>query len=167
MKTKKPKKQRARLYSSTLASQGKMLSAHLSTELRKALGKRALPLRTDDKVKVMRGSHSGTRGKITKVERKKQRVFIEGLIRKKADGTEVQIPIKASNLLIVELERSDVKRVKGKEIPKVKGEDEKKGTKEEKAEMKKEEKTGNSEAKKEVKKDAGKKEAKEKPKAKK
>lgn len=148
MKTKKPKKQRARLYSGTLVSQGKMLSAHLSAELRKSLGKRAMPLRTEDKVQVMRGSNSGSRGKITKVDRKKQRVFIEGLVRKKSDGTEVQVPVKASNLMVVELVRGDDKRVKGK------GSEEKEKKKEEAIEGKKE---YVKEEKKASKKDAGRK----------
>jgi len=39
-------------------------------------------------------------------------VFIEGITRKKADGTEIQVPFGASNLAIVDLDKSDQRRMK-------------------------------------------------------
>jgi large subunit ribosomal protein L24 len=115
MKTKKPSKQRKRLYKGKLHERKKLLVAHLSKELRKETGKRNLTVRKDDKVKVVRGKYKKTEGKITKVDHKKAKVFIDKITRKKADGTERQIPIKASNLIIIELEGKDNTRIKKKE----------------------------------------------------
>lgn len=113
MKTKKPSKQRKRLYQGKLHTRKAVLNAHLSPELRKEMkGKRSLMIKKGDKVKIMRGKNKKKEGKIVKVDHKKAKVFIEKITRKKADGTEKLIPIKASNLLIIELEQKDEKRIK-------------------------------------------------------
>ena len=112
MKTKKPSKQRKRLYKGKLHERKHVLTAHLSKELRKETGKRSLMIKKEDKVRIMRGQNKKKEGKIVKGDHKKAKVFIEKLTRKKADGTEKLIPVKASNLLIIELERKDDKRLK-------------------------------------------------------
>lgn len=146
--SKRPKKQRSALYSMQAHCLGRELSAHLSSELRKSLGTRAVTVRVGDRTKVMRGGKKGVSGKVTAVNRRKRTVFIEGLTRKKADGTEVQIPVKAANLLLTELEKGDERRLKGaKGVGKVvKGE----SGKEENAEKpgKRKKKDGNGEPKK-------------------
>ncbi|MFH1586922.1 MAG: 50S ribosomal protein L24 [Candidatus Diapherotrites archaeon] len=140
VKSKKPKKQRKAHYNAKLHVKRKQFSAHLSTELRKALGKRSLPVRTGDKVKVMRGKNKKFSGKILRLNRAKNQVFIEKLNRKKSDGTEILIPIRPSNLMLVELDRSDEKRMKVK-IPELKAKKEE--TKAEKAKGTSEEKPKN------------------------
>ncbi len=110
-KTIKPRKQRSIFRSGKLHIMTRVVSAHLSKELRKTMGKRALPLRVGDSVKLMRGSHRGRSGKVVLVNRQKGQVFIENITRKKSDGTERQIPFKASNLMIAELDKSDERRL--------------------------------------------------------
>jgi len=83
------------------------MSAHLSDDLRKEYGFRSLPVRKGDVVVVMRGEHKGHSGKVIRVDLSKYRVFIEGLVRKKADGTEVFIPIHPSKLEIIRLNLDD------------------------------------------------------------
>ncbi|MFH1224783.1 MAG: 50S ribosomal protein L24 [Candidatus Diapherotrites archaeon] len=121
-KSKKPKVQRKALFTRPMHARGKDFSANLSKELRKSLGRRSLTLRKGDKVKVMRGKNRGFGGKITKFDSQKKRVFIEKLARKKADGTERLVPINASKVMIVEIDRSDDKRVKGRGEVRGKGE---------------------------------------------
>ena len=82
--------------------------------LRKETGKRSLPVRKNDTVKITRGSFKGKTGKITKVNRIGMKVFIEKVIRKKSDGTEYNVPIDPSNITIIEIDRSDRKRLKNK-----------------------------------------------------
>ncbi len=125
VKSKKPKKQRKAHYTAKLHVKRKQFSAHLSKELRKALGKRSLPVRTGDKVKVMRGKNKKFSAKIVRIGRAKNQVFLEKLNRKKSDGTEILIPLKPSNLMLVELDRTDEKRMKVK-IPEVKAKKEEK-----------------------------------------
>jgi len=108
----KPSKQRLFQLEAPLHIKRKMLSSTLSKELRKELGKRSFPLRKNDTVKIMRGKFKGKTGKITEVNYQKGTVFIEKITRKKSDGTEVFIPIHASNLMITELYKEDEKRFK-------------------------------------------------------
>ena len=118
----KPKKQRKQHYTKALHTLQKELSMHLSKELRKNLSRRNLEARKEDTVKVMRGSEKfvGKQGKITLIKRKKRQVFIEGITRKKIDGTEIQVPFKPSNLLLVTIDEKDERRFKGQVKKKVK-----------------------------------------------
>lgn len=91
-----------------------LFSANLNKSLRKELGKRSIGLRKGDKVKVMRGEHAGKEGRVIGVYREKGRATIEGISRKKSDGTEKSIGINVSNLQITAIESKDEKRIKGK-----------------------------------------------------
>ncbi|CAK75195.1 unnamed protein product (macronuclear) [Paramecium tetraurelia] len=78
----------------------KLMSAHLSKDLRKKYNVRALPVRKDDEVTVVRGTHKGTKGKVSSVYRKRWVIQIEKLTRTKANGMPYQIPIRASQCII-------------------------------------------------------------------
>jgi len=108
----KPKKQRKAFHSRKMHELVKELAVHLSKELKKSTGRRAINARKDDKVKVMRGKFAGKEGKIVSVNHKKRRVFIEGIMRKKVSGKEIFVPLQASNLVLVELYSKDKKRMK-------------------------------------------------------
>ena len=73
---------------------------------------RSFPLRKGDEVEIMRGEHSKKKGKITRVDTKKYRVYVEGITIKKTEGTERQISIHPSNLRILNLNLEDKKRIK-------------------------------------------------------
>ena len=103
----KPKKQRKLLYQAPKHLRRKMLSAHLSPELREKYGTRSLPVRVGDVVRIMRGDFSGVEGKVTRVDTKKYKVYIDKVTREKVDGTTVHVPIHPSNLMIVKLDLSD------------------------------------------------------------
>lgn len=105
--SKKPSKQRERLFQAPYHRRGNILSAHLSSELKSSYNTRALPLRKGDTVKVLRGDHRGFEGKIAKVDRKKYRIFIEGINREKSDGTTIPVPIHPSKVEIVRLNLDD------------------------------------------------------------
>ncbi|MDP2973944.1 MAG: 50S ribosomal protein L24 [Candidatus Diapherotrites archaeon] len=112
IESSKPKKQRKYLYSKPLHKRQKDLSGHLSKKLRQALGKRSLQLRKGDTVRVMKGAKRNSEGKIMSVDYKKSTVCIEKLTRKKTDGTEIPLPVKACNLLVTDVDRSDSRRFK-------------------------------------------------------
>ncbi len=107
----KPSKQRKFIARAPLHLRAKMMAAHLSPELREQYGRRAVPIRKGDKVRVMRGEHRGFEGDVLSVDREKYRIAIKGLTRKKADGTEVPIPIHPSKVMIVKLNLDDKERV--------------------------------------------------------
>ncbi len=110
-KSKKPRKQRKALYTAPLHKRRKLLSAHLSKELREKYKRRSLPIRRGDEVKILRGEFKGKVGKVSKVDLKKLKVYVEGVTRKRTVGTEVQVPIHPSNLMIINLELSDKRRL--------------------------------------------------------
>jgi large subunit ribosomal protein L24 len=87
----------------------KMLSAHLSAELREQFGIRSARVCKGDTVAVLRGDDDirGTEGKVLDVFTKTGRVSIEGVTVNQADGTAVVRPIHASNLVITKLNTED------------------------------------------------------------
>ncbi|MEK6941665.1 MAG: 50S ribosomal protein L24 [archaeon] len=109
-KTKRPSKQKKRFFGAKMHELQKHMHSTLSKELRKSLKTRALGVRKEDKVKVMRGKFKGKNGKVTGVNREKRQVFVEGVMRKKADGKEIFVPIHPSNLMIMGLAAGDKKR---------------------------------------------------------
>ena len=91
----------------------KMLSAHLSDDLRKKYGVRSARVCKGDTVIVVRGNSDirNVEGKVVSVYTKTGRVAIEGVTIKQADGTDTERPIHASNLVIVKLNTDDQWRV--------------------------------------------------------
>lgn len=110
--SKQPRKQRKALYEAPLHKRQKLVSAHLSKELREKFGKRSLPVRKGDEVKILRGEFKGRTGKVVEVDLKKLRVYVDGITRKKSTGEEVKVPIHPSNLMIINADMSDKMRVK-------------------------------------------------------
>ena len=110
MKSKKPSKQRKAFYQSSLHKKHKLLAAHLSRELRNQLKRRSLPVRKGDEVRIMRGKFKGISGKISRVDLKKLKVYIENVKRKKVSGEEVHVPINPSKLLLINPVMDDPKR---------------------------------------------------------
>jgi len=111
-KSKKPRKQRKFLYKAPLHLRRKMISAHLSKELREKYKRRSLPLRKGDEVKVMRGEFKGTIGKVVEIDTKKYKVYVDTVKKKRSVGTEYLVPISPSNLMIVKLNLDDKYRLK-------------------------------------------------------
>lgn len=90
----------------------KLVHATLDKKLRKEYGRRSLALRKGDRVEVMRGSFAGTKGEVKEVDLKTLRVTIDTVKRKKADGTEVHVLLRPSNLRILEAIMDDKRRAR-------------------------------------------------------
>lgn len=110
--SKQPRKQRKYSANAPIHIKRKMLSSNLSKDLRKKHGKRSLPLRKGDVVKIMRGKFKGKQGKVSNVKIKFQKVNVENIQVKKLDGSKVNIGLRPSNLQIIELNLEDSKRNK-------------------------------------------------------
>lgn len=111
VRSSQPRKQRKYRHNAPNHVRHKLLSAHLSKELRKQYGKRSIPLRKGDEVEIMNGSHKKAKGLVERVEMKKLKVYVEGVKAKKVDGSQVSKPIDPSNLKITKLNLSDRMRV--------------------------------------------------------
>jgi large subunit ribosomal protein L24 len=55
----------------------------------------------------MRGDRKGSEGKVTKIDRRKYRILIEGITREKVDGTAIQAAIHPSKVMLTNLNLDD------------------------------------------------------------
>ena len=107
MRTTQPRKQRKLLYQAPSHVRHKSLSAPLSPSLKASHKVNSIPVRRGDTVRVIRGDRKGTEGKVTRVDQKTYRIFIEGITREKVDGTATPIPIHPSKVMITGLNLDD------------------------------------------------------------
>merc|ERR1712220_41581 len=81
----------------------KIMSAHLDKTLSNKYHVKSMPIRKDDEVIVVRGSHRGREGKVIQVYRKKYVIHIERVTREKSNGSTVNMGIHPSNVTITKL----------------------------------------------------------------
>ncbi|KAI4262683.1 MAG: hypothetical protein L6R42_002143 [Xanthoria sp. 1 TBL-2021] len=80
-----------------------IMSAPLSKELRDKHNVRAIPIRKDDEVSIVRGTNKGRAGKVTSVYRLKYVIHIERIAREKSNGQSVPLGIHPSKVMITKL----------------------------------------------------------------
>ncbi|MGC8609740.1 MAG: 50S ribosomal protein L24 [Thermoplasmata archaeon] len=105
-----PSKMRKKLYNASHHVRHKLLNAHVSDQIRERYGIRSFPVRKGDVVRVMRGTYKGMEGKVSKVDMKKIRIAIEGILRGKTDKKQIPVWIHPSKVEITKLDLSDKKR---------------------------------------------------------
>ena len=81
----------------------KIMSASLDKDLRKKYNVRSLPIRKEDEVRIVRGSHKGKDGKVLQVYRRKYVIHVERINREKNNGATVALGIHPSNCVITKL----------------------------------------------------------------
>jgi ribosomal protein uL24 len=81
----------------------KLVTAKLDKSLATKEKKRSMKLRSGDEVVVMRGDFKKSRGKVTKIDRKKMKVYIEKVQKKTVAGQDKDVPVDPSNVKIVKL----------------------------------------------------------------
>jgi large subunit ribosomal protein L24 len=108
----KPSKQRKMLFKAPDHIRHRLFAAHLSPELRATHIVKSLPVRSGDTVRVMRGDRKGFEGKITRINLKKYRIYVEGLTREKVDGTTIFVPVHPSKVMVTRLNLDDKWRKK-------------------------------------------------------
>ncbi|SCU83319.1 LADA_0C10748g1_1 [Lachancea dasiensis] len=80
-----------------------LMSAPLSKELRAQYNVKAMPIRMDDEVLVVRGSKKGQEGKISSVYRLKFAVQVDKLTKEKSSGASIPINVHPSKIVITKL----------------------------------------------------------------
>src|SRR3972149_602554 len=116
---KNPKKQRKQLFNAPAHQRHKLMAARLSPDQIASKGVKTLPVRKGDTIRVMRGDHKGFEGKISRVDLKSYRIYIEGLTREKVDGSNIFVPVHPSKVMIKNLSLDDKlrKEVIGRKKP--------------------------------------------------
>ncbi|MDR3291650.1 MAG: 50S ribosomal protein L24 [Methanobrevibacter sp.] len=110
--SKQPRKQRKALYNAPLHIRRKRMGVNLSKELQEDYGRRSLPIKSGDKIQVVRGDLKNREGKVKKVDYKNYRIFIDSLTAAKTDGTDVLSSIHPSNIMIIDADMKDDFRTK-------------------------------------------------------
>ena len=109
-----PRKQRKARYNAPAHARGKYLSASLSKDLREKVGTKSLPVKAGDKVSVVRGDFKGHEGEVLSVDYTSYKVTIEDVTLSKPDGTATFLPVDPSNLVIIDADLKDDRRIKNK-----------------------------------------------------
>ena len=105
-----PRKQRLARLRAPHHQARKQMASHLSEELLLKYNRRSATVIAGDEVRLLRGDHKGKTGKIVDVDVSVRKVVVEGITNKKADGTEVPLPVDPSNLVITRLNLEDKRR---------------------------------------------------------
>jgi len=85
--TSSRRKTRKAHFSAPSSERRKIMSSPLSNELKKQHNCRAIPIRKEDEVRVVRGTFKGKEGKVVQVYRKKWVIHIDKVVRDKVNGT--------------------------------------------------------------------------------
>ncbi|MBT0158730.1 50S ribosomal protein L24 [Candidatus Bathyarchaeota archaeon A05DMB-2] len=104
---KNPRKQRKMLYNAPAHLRHKFMGAPLSNELAASRGIKTLPVRKGDTIRIVRGDNAGFEGKVSRVDLKRYRIFVEGLTREKVDGTNIFVSVHPSKVMIKSLNLDD------------------------------------------------------------
>ncbi len=104
---KDPRKQRKLLHNAPAHLRHKLMAAPLSPQLAASKSVKTLPVRKGDTVHIMRGDNKGFEGKISRVDLKNYRIYLEGLTREKVDGTAIFLPVHPSKVMIKNLNLND------------------------------------------------------------
>ena len=117
MSSKQPRKQRLARHTAPYHRRHREMSSPIDKGLRKRqlsrgfMYPRAIPVRKGDRVMIVRGEgKSKSATAISKIDRKARKIYVEGFTYFKSDGTELQRPIDASNLVIINPDWSDIRR---------------------------------------------------------
>tara|TARA_B100000953_G_scaffold283120_2_gene261849 strand:+ start:1503 stop:2282 length:780 start_codon:yes stop_codon:yes gene_type:complete len=119
MSSKQPRKQRLARYTAPYHRRHREMSSPIDKGLRERqlsrgfMYPRAMPIRKGDRVMVVRGEgKSKSATVVAKIDRKARKVYVESFTYFKSDGTELQRPMDASNLVIINPDWSDIRRRK-------------------------------------------------------
>jgi large subunit ribosomal protein L24 len=94
----------------------KKFGSSLSKELRGKHARRSIRPVKGDGVRIVRGGFKGIEGKVTGVDSKVGKIFVEGVTREKiAGGKTGPVPIDSSKVVITSLNLEDKLRRKGLE----------------------------------------------------
>jgi large subunit ribosomal protein L24 len=103
VESKKPGKQRKALYTVMNNQRSSLLNCAIDDSLRQVIGIRRLPVRKDDRVRVVSGEFTDIEGKVLKINKKKRTITVEECMNEKKDGSTIYIPISISRVRIVKL----------------------------------------------------------------
>lgn len=109
-----PRRQRKYVHNAPDHIKSKFMVSTLSKELRAKHAMRNKRVIFGDTVKILRGQFKGKTGKVERIDVKKTKLYVAGIELIKKDGSKTSYPLNPSNLMIIELNLKDKKRIKSK-----------------------------------------------------
>ncbi|MBN2335329.1 50S ribosomal protein L24 [Candidatus Bathyarchaeota archaeon] len=103
----KPSTARRNMYNAPNHKKRRFISAPLSPSLRAEHGTRSMPVVVDDTVTITKGDRKLAEGRVLRVDTKDGKIYVEGVTRTRQDGSTVQIPLRAENVMITRLHLDD------------------------------------------------------------
>ena len=98
------------MYNAPNHKRRKFISAPLSPSLRAEHGTRSMSVIVDDTVSITKGDRKLSEGRVLRVNVADKKIYIEGVTRTRMDGSTVQIPVRAENVMITRLNLNDQRR---------------------------------------------------------
>ncbi len=86
------------------------VSAPLAPALKTQYGTRTMTVIENDTVSITKGDRKMAEGKVLRINTGEAKVYIEGVTRTRLDGSTVQIPVRAENVMITKLNLDDNRR---------------------------------------------------------
>ncbi|HEV2316460.1 MAG TPA: 50S ribosomal protein L24 [Thermoplasmata archaeon] len=105
-----PRKQRKAAFSAHNFARRRFLTVALSKELRTRYGRRQLPVRKGDTVRVLSGSYEGQEERVAKIDTRGRTLTLDNITVKKADAKLKALPVRPNHLLLTKLNLADTWR---------------------------------------------------------
>lgn len=102
-----PRRQRKALYTEHTARRRRRMAVPLSRDLKKRFGRRAIPVRKGDTVRVLSGSFVGREERVAHVNRRNYSVTLDNVTLKTAEEKLKALPLRTSHLVLTRLNLSD------------------------------------------------------------
>ena len=116
-RSQQPRKQRLAQFEADLFERRRRMSLPLSRELRGRYGRRSLPVRKGDTVRVLRGSYVGREERVAKIDRRGYTVTLDNVTAKTGEQKLKQLPIRPSALVLTRLNLADPWRRRVLKVP--------------------------------------------------
>ena len=102
-----PRRQRRALYRASTAERRRRMTVPLSRELRRRFGRRNVPVRKGDTVRVLSGSFAGREERVARVTRRDYSVTLDNVTLKTAEEKLKPLALRTSHLVITRLNLAD------------------------------------------------------------
>jgi large subunit ribosomal protein L24 len=112
-----PRKQRLAQFTAHTTKRRRLMSVPLSRDLRARYGRRQMPIRKGDTVRVLRGSYIGREERVARVDRRSYSVTLDNITVKTGEAKLKPLPIRTNHLLLTRLNLADPWRRRVLRVP--------------------------------------------------
>jgi large subunit ribosomal protein L24 len=115
--SRQPRRQRRAIYTAHSFQRRRRMALPLSRELRARYGRRSVPVRKGDTVRILSGSFAGREERVAKVNRRDYNLTLDNVTVKTAEAKLKTLPIRTSHLLLTRLNLADAWRRRVLRVP--------------------------------------------------